>query len=210
MSRPDFLNEICAVVGLGNPGSEYKNTKHNIGFKAIDHIIDQFSSKSKDVGGCSGICISKRIFARNIFFLKPLTYMNLSGISVASLCRKKKLLPKQVLIVYDDMDLPYGKIRLRQNGGSAGHNGINSIIKELNTDNFPRLRIGIGRVNGSQTVDHVLSDFSQEDEEILPKLLELSDNAIKLSLRRGVSAAMNEFNGHSIITAEAIDSTSEK
>ena len=195
----DITKEICAVVGLGNPGNEYKHTKHNIGFNVVDHFISLFSGSYKQVSGCSGICVSKQIMGRKLFFLKPLTYMNLSGLSVAALSRKNKLNPKQILIVYDDMDLPFGRIRLRQSGGSAGHNGINSIINELQTDNFPRLRIGIGRVEGGETVSHVLTEFSKEDEEILPKLLEISCNAVKLSIRRGINAAMNEYNGHPLI-----------
>ena len=202
MANFDISKEICAVIGLGNPGAEYAETKHNIGFKAIDNFISNCSGHPKQVSGCNGICVSRQLFARKIFFLKPLTFMNLSGISVAALCRKQKLASQQILVVYDDMDLPFGKIRLKENGGSAGHNGIKSIIKEINTENFPRLRIGIGRVDGHETVDHVLSDFSNEDKIILPNLLELSNNAIKVSLRRGISAAMNEFNGHSLITVE--------
>jgi peptidyl-tRNA hydrolase, PTH1 family len=195
----DITKEICAIVGLGNPGNEYENTKHNMGFKVIGHLMDQFSGSYKQISGCNGICVSKQIMGRKMFFLKPLTYMNLSGISVAALCRKNKINSNQILVVYDDMDLPFGRIRLKQSGGSAGHNGINSIINELQTNNFSRLRIGIGRVTGSETVSHVLSEFTNEDEKILPKLLEISSNAIKLSVRRGINAAMNEYNGHSLL-----------
>jgi peptidyl-tRNA hydrolase, PTH1 family len=199
MVELDITKEICVIVGLGNPGNEYENTKHNIGFKLIDYLINQFSGSYKQISGCNGICVSKQVMGRKMFFLKPLTFMNLSGVSVAALCRKNKINPKQVLIIYDDMDLPFGRIRLRQSGGSAGHNGINSIINELQTNNFPRLRIGIGRVAGSETVSHVLSEFTKEDEEILPKLLEISSNAVKLSVRRGINAAMNEYNGHALL-----------
>ena len=196
----DIANEICAIVGLGNPGGEYESTKHNIGFKIIDNLLSQFSGSFKQVAGCHGICVSKQVLGRKMFFLKPLTYMNLSGVSVAALCRKNKINPKQILVVYDDMDLPFGKIRLKQSGGSAGHNGITSIIDELQTNNFPRLRIGIGRVVGPETISHVLSEFTKEDEDILSKLLEISSNAIKISVRRGINVAMNEFNGHSLIS----------
>jgi peptidyl-tRNA hydrolase, PTH1 family len=196
----DLSNEICVVVGLGNPGKEYENTKHNIGFMVVDDLLSHLSGSFKQISGCQGICVSKQVMGRKMFFLKPLTYMNLSGTSVASLCRKNKINPKQVLVVYDDMDLPFGKIRLKVSGGSGGHNGINSIINELQTNNFPRLRIGIGRVAGHETVTHVLSEFSKEDENILSKLLEISGNAVKLSVRRGIKTAMNEYNGHPLIT----------
>ncbi|MCF7791252.1 MAG: aminoacyl-tRNA hydrolase [Victivallales bacterium] len=195
-------NELCAVVGLGNPGIKFQNTKHNIGFKIIDSFLSCFSGKAKQVSGCHGECISKQVFGKKVYFLKPLTFMNLSGFSVSALCRKKNINPAQVLIVYDDMDLPFGKIRIRKSGGSAGHNGINSIINELGTKNFPRLRVGIGKVSINETVSHVLTDFTIEDKKILPTLLELSHKAIRISLRRGINTAMNELNGHSIITAE--------
>lgn len=188
-------SQICAVIGLGNPGKEYQRTRHNIGFIIIDRFLENISgriSKKKKYFGDRNVV---RVRGRNVFFLKPQTYMNLSGLSVANLCKKECLLPEQVLVVYDDMDLPLGKIRIRQDGGSSGHKGVESVIEELGSTKFIRLRVGIGRIISDGVADYVLSEFEEEEQKILEKVLDLSVAAIKLSLARDVQAAMNKYNG---------------
>ena len=128
------------------------------------------------------------------FFLKPQTYMNLSGDSIAGICRAEKLLPDEVLVINDDMDLQLGEIRLKVGGGSAGHNGIESVIAALESDKFARLRVGIGRKQEISMLDYVLSKFAEEEHIILKNVVALSIDAVKLTLTRGISVAMNAFN----------------
>ena len=190
--------KLKAVIGLGNPGKHYVDTKHNAGFSVIDSFIDKLPGKNEYQQGFNGLFYKARIGGRITFFLKPLTFMNLSGQSVFSLCRKEKIYPEEIMVVYDDMDLPFGKIRIRKHGGSAGHNGVESIITQFNSNRFARLRIGIGRVSSDGMVDHVLTEFSIEEKEIFNKVVDLSVAAIKLSLHRGIQTAMNEYNSQII------------
>ena len=186
--------EIRAVIGLGNPGKNYEYTKHNAGFFVIDRLKDTLSGTNSYFHGFSGLFYKFRIEGRIIYFLKPQTFMNLSGNSVAKLCQKENICPEEIMVIYDDMDLPLGKIRIRKQGGSAGHNGVESIITQLSSNKFARLRIGIGRCTCDETIDHVLSEFKIDEKEIFNKVVDLSVAAVKLSLHRGAQMAMNEFN----------------
>ncbi len=197
LNEPSEL-KVRAVIGLGNPGKHYVDTKHNAGFSVIDSFMDKLPGKNEYQQGFNGLFYKARIGGRITFFLKPLTFMNLSGQSVFSLCRKEKIYPEEIMVVYDDMDLPFGKIRIRKHGGSAGHNGVESIITQFNSNRFARLRIGIGRVSSDGMVDHVLTEFSIEEKEIFNKVVDLSVAAIKLSLHRGIQTAMNEYNSQII------------
>ncbi len=196
----NFPHKIKAVIGLGNPGAEYKDTRHNIGFKAIDSLIENIFVKKNFSNKYNALIMTKNISGRKITFLKPLTFMNLSGNSVYTLCRKEEILPEELLVVYDDLYLPVGKIRFRVGGSSAGHNGIESIIAKLQSNKFSRLKIGIGKDSNSSMPDYVLDDFSIEETIIIKKVLDLSVDAIKLSLYRDVFVAMNKFNGNELIT----------
>ena len=187
-------SKLRAVIGLGNPGKQYEATKHNAGFSVIDELMEELPGKHKYRSGFNGLFYQSRISGGKITLLKPLTFMNLSGSSVLKLCRKGKIFPEEIMVVYDDMDLPLGKIRIRENGGSAGHNGVESIISHLNSNNFARLRIGIGKVSSEGMVDHVLSEFSVEEREIFNKVVDLSVAAVKISLYRGIQTAMNKYN----------------
>ena len=189
---------IRAVVGLGNPGKQYAGTKHNAGFSVIDRFMDLLPGKHEYQSGFNGLFFKVRTRGRKVIFLKPLTFMNLSGNSILTLCRKEKIHPEEIIVVYDDMDLPLGKIRIRKSGGSAGHNGVESIIASLNSNNFTRLRIGIGRVSSDGMIDHVLSEFNTEEQEIFDKIVDLSTAAVKLSLCRDVQTAMNKYNNQVI------------
>ncbi len=182
---------IRLVIGLGNPGPEYDGTRHNVGFGLVDRIAKErdlkwernSNFKAKTAGSPSdGV------------FAKPLTYMNLSGNAAARLARFYMLKPEQILVVYDDVDLPIGRIRFRANGSAGGHNGIKSIIEYLGTNEFPRLKIGIGGSGEEGMVGHVLGKFSEEEREELEKVLAIASDGVNCALSSGLDAAMNEFN----------------
>ena len=186
--------KIKAVIGLGNPGAKYENTRHNVGFR----VLDRFLSEIKTVGPVreqySGIYTYRNISGRCIHFLKPMTFMNLSGNSVRKLLEAEELKPQELLVLHDDMDFDLGTVRIKLNGGSAGHNGLESIFESLQDTGFARLRIGIGRNPGQEMKDHVLDKFREDEVEELEKAVRLSVDAIKLILARDIHMAMNITN----------------
>src|SRR5574344_1270831 len=151
------------IVGLGNPGKEYENTRHNVGFMVLDYFPGNNSWQEKFDALYREECIN----SQKIIFIKPLTYMNLSGDSVIKFVNFYKIAPADVLVIQDDMDLPIGKYRLKYKSSCGGHNGIRSIINVLGTESVPRLKIGISRNNLSDTKDYVLSKFNKGDYELL-------------------------------------------
>lgn len=184
---------IRLVVGLGNPGPEYDGTRHNVGFELVDRLAAERDLKWKrDRKFRSKIASANA----SLVLTKPLTYMNLSGNAVARLQRFHKLDPDQILVVYDDVDLPIGRIRFRPEGSAGGHNGIKSLIEYLGTKEFPRLKIGIGSASGrGEMVGHVLGKFSQEEREELEKVLAIAQDGVNCALSAGLDRAMNQFNG---------------
>ncbi|MCP3968070.1 MAG: aminoacyl-tRNA hydrolase [Lentisphaerae bacterium] len=197
MSR-QMQNSINLIVGLGNPGSEYQGTRHNVGFDVIDALLERLPNTFIRKEGCSSIFWEGRFRGRKLLLQKPMTFMNLSGKAVAKLAAKNEILPQEIMLVYDDMDLPLGRIRIRKNGSSAGHNGVQSVIDCLNTAKFPRVRVGIGRMKRQQHIDHVLSGFSDEEAETLNEVKKITVDALILSLSRGVTTAMNQYNGKAV------------
>ncbi len=183
---------IRLVAGLGNPGREYEHTRHNVGFLLLDRMarrqrLDWTFSSSWQAQWCR--------IRDGSFFLKPLTYMNLSGRSVRAFSQFYKLGVDQTLIVYDDLALPLGQLRLRREGSSGGQNGMQSVIEHLGTSAVPRLRIGIGAVKGGRSmVDHVLSEFSGAERDALDESLDRAADAVEHACRHGVESAMNLFN----------------
>ncbi|MEO2068395.1 MAG: aminoacyl-tRNA hydrolase [Desulfurobacteriaceae bacterium] len=175
---------IKLIVGLGNPGKKYENTRHNVGWMALDRLALRLGvsfSKEKFKGKLSEISLDD---GRKVFLLKPLTFMNLSGESVGELARFYKLQPQEVLVVYDDLDLPLGKLRLRLKGSSGGHKGVLSIEKHLGSREFPRLRIGIGRpLTKEEVVDYVLSPFGKDELPILEESLERAVDCLEEILK---------------------------
>jgi peptidyl-tRNA hydrolase, PTH1 family len=178
------------LVGLGNPGSEYAGTRHNIGFMVLDRLGQQeglaFAPAPK--WNCT--------WARwdEIILVKPMTYMNRSGDSVAPICHYFRIQPSELLTVVDDVALPLGKLRLRASGSDGGHNGLKSIIAHLGID-FPRLRIGVGAAaDSADLVDHVLSTFSKAEQEVVSGSVERATDAIRRVADEGIEAAMNIFN----------------
>jgi len=190
---------IRLIVGLGNPGPEYRETRHSIGFLVLDALIRNLFGKVILKSKYNGKYIDKNIRGERIFFLKPQTYMNLSGNSVAGICRAEKLVPEEILVIHDDMDIQLGNIKLKIGGGSAGHNGIESVIASLGSNKFTRLRVGIGRKKTMLMSDYVLSKFDAEEHVILKNSIDLSVDAIKLVITRGISVAMNAFNAKKIV-----------
>ncbi|WP_448570732.1 aminoacyl-tRNA hydrolase [Trichothermofontia sp.] len=195
------------IVGLGNPGAKYDQTRHNIGFAAIDVLADRWQislSENRRFQGYIGEGWGPQ--RRKIRLLKPQTYMNASGQSIRAVMDWFKLPPQSVLVVYDDMDLPVGRLRLRLSGSAGGHNGIKSTIAHLGTQDFPRLRIGIGAPKGHpvdrDAVSHVLGRFSSAETTTMKQVLAQVAAAIDLSLTAGVAKAMSLYNGTTIATLE--------
>lgn len=206
---------ISLIVGLGNPGAEYERTRHNIGFMAIDRLATSWSislGKEKRFYGLFGEGrLSTRLASSGkICLLKPTTYMNVSGQSVRACADWFKGNPENILVIYDDMDLPLGKLRLRPSGSAGGHNGMKSIISHLGTQNFPRLRLGIGRggkddgdiaiaSKANQNVtNHVLGGFSATETKILPEIFNLAESTVTSILADGLEKAMSLYNSRSI------------
>ncbi len=191
------MQQICPrlVVGLGNPGSDYSTTRHNIGFQVIDALLASLPRRPDEPRHFAESHIwSTRYAGRALLLQKPLTYMNLSGKAVARLQREQDLLPPEILVIHDDADLPLGRLRLRLKGGSGGHNGVSSIIAELATDNFCRLRLGIGRQDGRDMTDHVLGPFDEVEHDLHIAVMNAAVDAVQTACRRGMETAMNEFN----------------
>ncbi len=187
--------KIRLIVGLGNPGLEYERTRHNAGFMVIDRILAGFRTGSFVKSQVANSLVFAGNFRGQALVLqKPQTFMNLSGYAVA---REVKLLgidPESILVIYDDMDLPLGTLRLRESGSDGGHNGLKSIISELGVTTFKRLRIGIGRPSQGNTVDYVLSKFENGDAEIFEMVLSAATNAVRMVLTGGMARAMNQYN----------------
>ncbi|HLR08582.1 MAG TPA: aminoacyl-tRNA hydrolase [Bacillota bacterium] len=182
------------IVGLGNPGRKYKKTRHNIGFMVIDELLKRHSWKLTKTK-FNGRYALEHLDNEKVILLKPQTFMNLSGEAVQPLMQFYKLRPADVLVIYDDLDLPTGKIRLRQKGGHGGHNGIRSIIDQLGTKEFKRLRIGVGRPSTPMpVVDYVLQPFDKEQKPIIAESIQKSAAACEAWMTRPFPEVMNEFN----------------
>jgi len=189
------------IVGLGNPGKGYARNRHNVGFQCLNYYARLHSIRF-DHRQCRAKVGTGEASGEKLLLAKPFTFVNLSGGSVACLVRKHKIPLSNLLVIYDDLDLPLGKIRLRQSGGSGGHKGMNSIISALGSEDFPRIRVGIGRpqLEGKPSndeeviVNYVLSDFSPQEEAIIKPVIARVAEAIDCFLTRGIEAAMNSFN----------------
>ena len=189
-------NEPWLIVGLGNPGKEYERTRHNAGFRAIDLLADKLGCKI-DKGKFQGLYGQVNYKGTKLFLLKPLTYMNLSGRSVLQLSAYFHIPPQRIIVLFDDISLEPGRLRIRADGSAGGHNGIKSIIAELGSQAFPRVKIGVGaKAHPEQDLaDHVLSTFSAAEEKALSSALERAADAAFSILERGVPETANRFNG---------------
>ncbi|MBV4429012.1 aminoacyl-tRNA hydrolase [Clostridium tyrobutyricum] len=184
------------IVGLGNIGDKYDHTRHNVGFDALDFISkDQNISISKNK--FKGTYGEGMIDSNKVMLLKPSTYMNLSGESVSELASFYKIDSKNIIVIQDDISLPIGKIRIRQKGSHGGHNGIKNIIQNLNTDQFVRIKIGVGQPN-MNIVSYVLGKFEKDDRKHIEKVFKIVGDVVKCIIIEGVPEAMNKFNGMDI------------
>ncbi|TVQ49496.1 MAG: aminoacyl-tRNA hydrolase [Gloeocapsa sp. DLM2.Bin57] len=185
------------IVGLGNPEPKYLDTRHNIGFMVVDACAQLWGLSWQEEKRFQGL-ITQGVTRRGqpIRLLKPLTYMNRSGQSVRAVYDWYKLSVDDVLVVYDDLDLPVGRLRLRKSGSAGGHNGMKSIIAHLGGQDFPRLRLGIGKseFSSKNTVSHVLGKFTPEEKPVIQSVIKLAVEAINVSLEKGIEQAMNQYN----------------
>jgi PTH1 family peptidyl-tRNA hydrolase len=189
------------IVGLGNLGRDYVNNRHNAGFKCVDLFAREHGISLTQRGARSKLGTGEVANTR-IAVAKPQTFMNLSGEAVAALVRRYNLSPTDILVIHDDLDLPLGKIRIRERGSSGGHNGLKSIIARLGTQDFPRIRVGIAPAEGSDgaavpevdAVEHVLSDFTETEKNVMREVYPRVAAAIECVLSEGLTAAMNKYN----------------
>ncbi len=182
------------IVGLGNPGEKYAHTRHNVGFDVIDFLARDLGTDMKEIKFKAVYGVSN-INGEKIYLLKPMTYMNLSGESVRPLIDYYKIDVDNVLVVYDDLDLPVGKIRLRQKGGHGGHNGIKSLIAHLGTNEFKRIRVGIDRPDpGESVANYVLGKYRSEEQPLIQEAIEQAANACKVWIDEDFLKVMNQFN----------------
>lgn len=189
----DHGKKNLLVVGLGNPGSEYDGTRHNAGFAVVDLLLEKLSGRMEAFHGYSSHYWKGRYAGNMLMLQKPETFMNLSGDAVAPLMAKYGLAPEDLLVVSDDMDLPLGKLRIRKNGSCGGHNGLRNIMEKLGTENFMRLRIGIGH-GKKGSIDHVLSGFEAEEKKLFGSVAAKAAEAAVMILRQGCTPAMNTYN----------------
>jgi len=197
LTHPSFL-----IVGLGNPGREYRNNRHNIGFMLVDRLAERLEVTFSRVESKSLVTKAK-IDDLQLILAKPQTFMNLSGQAVGGLARFYKIPHQRLMVAYDDIDLPFGTLRIRPAGGSGGHKGMKSIIEKLNTEDFPRLRLGISRPSGRKEASgHVLQDFSNPEQEWLPDILEKAVDAVLLFTSQGLEHVMNQYNSSLDVTAD--------
>jgi peptidyl-tRNA hydrolase, PTH1 family len=188
------VDQVVAIVGLGNPGRQYAATRHNLGFRVLEVLARSFSVnlEERKFPGRWGV---SSIGGRKVVFLEPLTYMNRSGEAVGQMLRYFKITPNQMVVVHDDLDLPLGRIRLAVKGGSGGHRGIASIIAHLGDESFIRLKLGIGRPLHGETVEaYVLQPAYPEQERVFEEMIERSAEAMRTVLLEGMVRAMNLFN----------------
>ena len=188
------------VVGLGNPGPKYQGTRHNAGFLVLDRLADEagIAVNRKQFGGLYG---EGTLDGNRLFLLKPQTFMNLSGRSVAEAVRFHKLSLDQVVVVHDELDIPFGQLMVKEGGGHGGHNGLRSLIQELAGNGFVRVRFGIDRSPGSDTAGYVLTPFPREQQLQLPRIIDCTVELVRLLLREGVARAMNQFNKKDLLAS---------
>ncbi len=182
------------IVGLGNPGKTYKHTRHNIGFEAVDRLAQKHGLEFKKQLKFKGELAEGKIGEDPVILMKPLTFMNLSGEAVALLMRYFSIDLSRLLILADDVALSLGQLRIRINSGSGGHNGLKSVEECLQTNRYPRLRIGVGDREHGDLADHVLGRFSKEEETLVPSVLDRVVQAVEIWLDKGLTSAMNFAN----------------
>ena len=190
--------KVKLIVGLGNPGMRYEDTKHNVGFRVIDALYEEFCQRDAEprpahTSTCNSLVIQTTWHETSIILAKPMTYMNNSGAAVAALVRRFEVPLSDLCVVYDDVHLDIGVLRIRQKGSDGGQKGMKSIIQHLGTTAFPRLRIGIGEPVGA-LIDYVLSEFSEDEEVEIAHTIDRALGAIETLVKEDILTAMNKFN----------------
>ncbi len=184
------------IVGLGNPGAEYDDTRHNIGFKAVDNIASKFGTEIKRKG-YSSLYEEINCSENKLFLIKPQTFMNRSGKAVHEIKSFYKIPTENLIVIYDELDIPLGNLKIKSGGGSAGHNGIRSILNSIGDENFSRIRFGIGKpLRREKTVGHVLSKFAKDEKQIVDDMITTVYEAVIEIIENGVESAMNKFNNN--------------
>jgi PTH1 family peptidyl-tRNA hydrolase len=188
------MSERFLIVGLGNPGRKYRGNRHNIGFMVVDRLAEANGIQSSKVQN-KAIVGDGRVAQQRVVLAKPQTYMNDSGSAVGPLTNFYKIPPENIFVVYDEMDIPFGTIRLREKGGSGGHNGMKSILQHIGQD-FPRMRLGVGRPPGRMDPPaYLLQDFSDDQLPVVQEMIDTAVRAIETYLQEGIQTAMNRYNG---------------
>jgi PTH1 family peptidyl-tRNA hydrolase len=194
LKKPQRNNHVKAVVGLGNPGARYRRTRHNVGFMLLDELSARHGIKFKAGKGEYMIGVSEKL---DTAFVKPLTFMNNSGIAVKDIVKRYDVDVEDLMVVYDDLDLDLGRFKIKKNGSGGTHNGMKSIIYHLETDEFPRLKIGIdvdGRRENGTGVDYVLSNFTRSEKERILEILPEAADSVDCFITEGLEKAMNTYN----------------
>ena len=183
------------IVGLGNPGIEYQFTPHNLGFLTVDRLAERWQAEVKN-RHCQALTARKLVGEHEVLLVKPETYMNLSGLAVRELAEEYEVRPEQdLIVVYDELDLPFGAIRIRPRGGTAGHNGMESIVGALGTEEFLRVRLGIAPERKvADGARYVLAQFRRSQYKAVDQMLDTAADAVEAILQEGAAAAMNRFN----------------
>lgn len=182
------------IVGLGNPGKKYEYTKHNIGFITLDFLADKNGIRINKIKH-KALVGEGTVSGRKVLLVKPQTYMNLSGSSIREVMEYYKADPEKLIVIYDDVDIPMGRIRIRKKGSAGTHNGMRSIIYDLQEDGFPRVRIGIGKERKMPLAGYVLGGFAKEERELMEDAVERAALAVECILEKGIDIAMGEYNG---------------
>ena len=183
------------IVGLGNPGPEYRDTRHNVGFMVADALVDRWRVSDQWRGKFEALLIKTMVREESVVLAKPLTFMNLSGQAVAALAGFYKIDPSDIFIVTDDVALPVGRLRARREGGAGGHNGLKSIIQSLGMQAFPRMRVGVGRGDSRRDLaDHVLGRFEADERDTVSAAVLRAADATEMFLSEGIERVMNAFN----------------
>lgn len=183
------------VAGLGNPGAKYDNTPHNIGFEVINRLAEKLDAGWTSSRSFSAKTAKTTCQGSQLLLVKPQTFMNLSGASLAKILRYFRCDPKDLVVILDDADLPLGRLRMRGKGGAGGHRGLISIIESLGTDDFARVRVGVGRESDRNLVDHVLNKFGTESNEMVASAVQTATDAVICLIENDLNESMNRYNG---------------
>jgi PTH1 family peptidyl-tRNA hydrolase len=192
---------VKLVVGLGNPGDQYAHTRHNVGWMVVDRLADRAGLSGRGRTRDAAAVLRARLAGSEVVLVKPLTFMNESGVAVRKALARERTVLVDLLVIADDFALPFGKLRFREGGGAGGHNGLRSIIEELGTEKFGRLRVGIGEP-GANAIDHVLSRFQPPEQQRLGELLDAAADAVEEWVREGTNRAANRFNSFELRPAD--------